>query len=130
MKSVDLSTVDKSTLFGTSLEVSQDGRISRVSEGVYHADGGADDADLDGSDGWLDLGPKDRADKETVLKQKLAKGISDKGATSLHELLREYDEVIKLKLGGGGPADIERLRVRLGPGAIPGNATPLRSANL
>ncbi len=47
-----------STLFGTNPEVSQDGRISRVLEGVHHADGGADDAGLDDNDGWLDLGPE------------------------------------------------------------------------
>ncbi len=85
------------TLFGTNPEVSQDERIFRVLEGVYHADGGAYDSDLDDNDGWLDLGPEDRAEKEIVPKQKLsearAKGISEKGATSLEELLREYDDV-------------------------------------
>ena len=61
--------VDMSTLFGTDPE---EGRISRVLEGVYHADGGADDADLDDNDGWLDLGPEDRAAKEIVLNQKIS----------------------------------------------------------
>ncbi len=121
--------VDVSTLLGTNPEVYQDRRISRVLEGVYHADGGSDDADLDDNDGWLDLGPEDRAEKEIVLKQKLsearAKGISAKGETSLEELFREYDDVIMLKLDGGEPADMEALRVRLKPGAIPVRATPL-----
>ena len=112
---------DMSTLFGTDPEVAQEGRVSRVLEGVYHADGGADDADLDDNDGWLDLGPEDRAAKEIVLNQKISeareKGISGKGATSLEELLREYDDVIKLKLDCGKPADIEPLRINLKPGA-------------
>ncbi len=64
--------VDVATLFGTNPEVSQDGRISRVLEGVYHAAGGPDDADLDNNDGWLDLRPEDREEKEIVLKQKLS----------------------------------------------------------
>ncbi len=94
-----------STLFGTNPEVSQDGRISRVLGGVYHADVGADDADLDENDGWLDLGPEERAENEIVLKQKLSeareKGISGKRATSLEEVLREYDDVINLKFDSG-----------------------------
>ena len=122
--------VDMSTLFGTDPEIAQEGRISRVLEGVYHADGGADDADLDDNDGWLDLGPEDRAAKEIVLNQKISeareKGISGKGATSLEELLREYDDVIKLKLDCGEPADIEPLRINLKPGASPVRAKQRR----
>lgn len=34
-------------------------RIGHVLDAVLHADCGADDADLDGDDGWLDLGPRD-----------------------------------------------------------------------
>ncbi len=64
--------VDVSTLFGTNPEVSQNRRISRVLERMYHADGGADDADIDDNDDWPDLCPADRAEKEIVLKQKLS----------------------------------------------------------
>ncbi len=121
-----------STLFGTNPEVAQDGRISRVLEGVCHADCGADDAALDDIDCWLDLDPEDRAEKEIVLKQKLsevrAKGISDNGATPLDELLREYEGAINLKLDVGEPADIEPLRVRPNHGAIPVRADQRRYA--
>lgn len=41
----------------------QEYRTLRVLEGVFHADGGADDADLDENGGWLDLGPEDADEK-------------------------------------------------------------------
>lgn len=41
-----------------------DFNIARVLEGEYNLEGGADDADLDVIDGWIDLGPEDFIDKE------------------------------------------------------------------
>ncbi len=83
--------VDVPTIFRTNSEVAQDGRISGALGCTCHADGGADDADFDDNDDWLDLGREYRAEKEIALKQRLsearAKGIFEKGATSLDELL-------------------------------------------
>lgn len=79
--------VDVSTLFDDKTDFDDNGRVSRVLEGVYHAEGGADDNDLDDNDGWLYLGPETPVEKETILKHKLAEaramGISDAGALFL-----------------------------------------------
>lgn len=50
-------TVDASTIIGNQSDFGSD-RIGRVLDGVFHADGGANDADLN-DDGWLDLDPED-----------------------------------------------------------------------
>lgn len=42
------------------------GRIARIVEGVFHPNGGADEADLDENDGWLDLGPEDPIEKKAM----------------------------------------------------------------
>lgn len=54
-----------SILFDTTFSCDQSGCSSRVLEGVYNADGGADDNDLD--DGWIDIGPEDLTEKETII---------------------------------------------------------------
>lgn len=106
------------------------GRIGRIVDGVFHADGGTGDADLDDDDGWLDLGPEDPAEKERVIHAKLKEakhqGMSDHGRAELEKLLREYSDNIKLKLDAGQPADIETLKVTLKPDAIPVRATQRR----
>lgn len=115
-------SVDISTLVGSQSDFST-GRIGRVLDGVFHADGGADDADLDEDDGWLDLGPEDPVEKERVLKSKLQeakeRGLSTKGYKDLENLLREYGDTIKLRLDAGKPADIEPLRVSVKPDSAP-----------
>ena len=122
--------VDVSTLFATAPEHSPSGKVARILEGVYHADGGADDADLDEDDGWLDMGPEDPSEKEEVLKRKVkeahAKGMTDKGRRELEKLLREFGDVIKLKLDATKPADIQPLRVNLKLDAVPVRAKQRR----
>lgn len=114
--------VDVAKLFGTDPETETNGKISRVLEGVYHADGGADDTDLDENDGWMDLGTEDSKEKERILSEKILQakksGLSQDGANRLESMIREFSDVIRLKLGSGKPADIEPLRVRLKPGAL------------
>lgn len=56
-------SVDDSTLVGNQFD-HHSGRIGRVLDGVFEADGGADDADPDDDDGWHDLGPEDADKKE------------------------------------------------------------------
>lgn len=55
--------VDVSSMLDAPLPDEQPGRIARVLEGVFHTDVGAEDADLDDNDGWLDLGPEDLTGK-------------------------------------------------------------------
>lgn len=63
-------SVDVSHLVGNQAD-HYPGRIGRIVDGVFHADGGADDADLDDEDGWLDLGPEHPNEKEEILNPKL-----------------------------------------------------------
>lgn len=106
------------------------GKVARILEGVFHADGGADDADLHENDGWIDLGPENEGEKLEVHQKKVSeartRGMSEDGVKSLDRLLVEFDDVIKLKLDGGKPADIEPLRVRLKPDAVPVRAKQRR----
>lgn len=99
------------------------GKVARILDGVYHSEGGADDADLDEADGWLDLGPEDPNEKREVLKNKIdearVQGMSFKGLEQLKKLLTEFGDVIKTKMDEGEPADIPPMRVNLKPNAIP-----------
>jgi len=99
------------------------GRVARILEGVYHATGGVDDTDLDEEDSWLDLGPEDSEEKGRILAEKLKEaeenGLSAEGIISLEKMLCEFGDIIKLKLDGGPPADIEPLKIHLKPDAIP-----------
>lgn len=92
-------------------------------EGVYHSDGGSNDADLDDEDGWIDLGPEDADDKSKSLNTKLDEakqhGMSEDRLKELKNLLIEYGNVIKTKLDAGTPADIAPLKVNLKPDSIP-----------
>jgi len=116
-------TVDVAALLDETDAAAQVSKVSRILEGVFHADGGADDADLDENDGWLDLGPEDPIEKRKILNEKVEEarknGLSDTGCETLKDLLIEFDDVVKLKLDAGKPADIEPLRVNLKPDAIP-----------
>ena len=122
--------VDVAALFGAGSYHKPRGKVARILEGVYHADGGADDADLDENDGWLDLGPEDPSEKEKVLAQKILEareqGMTEKGHKELQGLLPEFGDIIKLELDAGEPADIEPLRVNLKPDAIPVRAKQRR----
>lgn len=101
-------------------------RIGRVLDGVFHADGGTNDADLDEDDGWLDLRPEDKSENERVLKSILQEGkehgLYDAVCKELDGMLAEFDHTIKIKLDGGTPAEIEPLRVSLKRDAMPGSA--------
>lgn len=99
-------------------------------EAIFHAEGGADDADSDDDDGWLDLDPEDPAKKENVLMQKIAEarenGISKVEVTALEGFLCDFLDMITLKLDKGEPAYIEMLLGRLKPNANPVQANQLR----
>lgn len=115
--------VDVSTLFDNDSNCDHNGCISRVLERAYHADGGADGNDPDDRDSCINIGHEYLNEKEIVLKQKLndtrENGIYDTGAEVLENVIREFDDVTKLKLEGGEPGDIEPLRVCLKSDAMP-----------
>lgn len=114
--------VDVSTLMDKD-DKPPKGRVARILEGVYHAKGGVDETDLNDEDGWIDLGPEHPAEKEVILSKKIqeaeANGLSTKGSKTLEKILRDFGDVIKLKLEGGPPADIEPLKIHLKADAVP-----------
>lgn len=122
-------SVDVSTIVGNGSDFVS-GRVGRIIDGVFHADGGGDGADLDDDDGWLDLGPEDPKEKEAILQIKLKEakkhGLSPKGCKDLDSMLREFSDTIKLKLDAGQPADIEPLKITLKPDATPVRAKQRR----
>lgn len=86
--------------YSGAVDVSEDlsskprGKVSRILDGVYHSHGGADDADLDEYDGWVDLGLADPEEKRKVLKKKVEEAYSNgmyrKGFDELEKLLAEF----------------------------------------
>ena len=42
------------------------GSVAKILEEVFHSDEGADDADLDNDDGWIDLGTENPKDKQRI----------------------------------------------------------------
>ena len=124
--------VDMSNLFPETSNHDGPGRVSRVFEGVYHVDGGADDADLEVDDGWVEFGPEDPVEKQKVLDEKMEEAkrnnLSTEGQRKLRAYLHEYSDIIKMKLDGGPPANIEPLQVKLLPNAVPLRAKHRRYA--
>ena len=120
--------VDVPSLFDSTPTPS--GKVARILEGVFHANGGADDADLNEEDGWLDMSPEDPTEKSKVQEKKIDEasknGISDEGKEELKSLLLEFQDNVKLKLNAEEPADIEPMRVNLNPGATPVRAKQRR----
>ena len=97
--------------------------MSRVLEGVFHADGGVDDADMDDYDGWVELGPEEPEEMKRILEEKMEEAkinkLSTEGQGTLRSFLVEFGDVIKLKLDVGHPVKIEPLQVKLLPNAVP-----------
>lgn len=65
-------SVDAECLIGSFAETG-DGRVSRVLEGVFHADGG-DDAEENGDNNgdWCDIGDETEQEWETALNEKMS----------------------------------------------------------
>lgn len=98
-------------------------KVTRILDGVYHADGGIDDPDFDEEDGWIELGPEDPVKEKSVRSKKVdearSHGISRKGLEEFRYILSEYADNIKTKLDRGQPSDISPLKVNLKPNPVP-----------
>lgn len=86
--------------------------------GVFPADEGADDADLDEEDdGWLDLDPENPEKREKVLGASIQKtkdqGLSATGCRDLEKLQYEFEDAVKLKFDADQLANIEPLSFQL-----------------
>lgn len=107
------------------------GRISRVLDGLYHAEGedGSDTDYLRYTD-WCDLGNEDDKEWEVHLQKRLvdatAGGISSPGRDLLEKMLREHRDVVRIRLNGLPPANVTPMSVTLKPNVVPVHAKPRR----
>lgn len=116
---VDVSQIEEAFENPTS------GCIFRVSEGIFHNEGGIND-DANSDDDWYDLGPETDDEWEAALAKKLyeasSNGISKGGLKRLEKLIREHCSHIRIRLNGGEPARVPSLHIRTLP-----NAKPIRT---
>lgn len=106
------------------------GKVARiVEEGVYHADAGVDDMEEEASE-WVYFGEDGRAEKAQAVQQCVGdavdNGISPEGSKNLKNLLHEYDDVLRIRLGPGPPAKVEPMKIELIPVARPVRAKQRR----
>lgn len=98
-------------------------------EGVFHSNGGVDEQDTD-TDGWCDFVEDDPSEKEqllnTAVEEATTKGISDACRDELNKLLREYPDVLRIRLGKRAPADVEPMVIDLDEKARPVRAPAKR----
>lgn len=79
-----------------------EGRIDRVYDGVYHANHGNDEEELEDSEQWLDFGDDKEEDCEAALRVALEDAskneISDEGKIKLENLIEKYKNVIEISI--------------------------------
>lgn len=98
-------------------------RDGRILKGVFHANGGAWNANLDNKDtSCLDLGPEDPKENENALMAKIKEtrdqGLSATGCKDVKTLFREFGDAVELNLDAGQLAKIGPLRIELKPDAV------------
>lgn len=123
-------SVDMERLVGTFAEEG-DGRVSRVMEGVFHADGGQDGDKDDKTQGeWCDIGNETKEEWEDSLRKSVAQakknGMTAGGLLSLEELLRKHRDIVRVRYNGGTAARVRPLELRITDGAHSVRAKPRR----
>lgn len=115
--------VDVESHFHADESENTSGKVARILENVYHADGRAEDENMNKSNSLLDLGPEDPVENEKSLIEKVKKAqkavLFAGGYLHLKELLHESRDSIKLKPNAENPALIEPLRVKVESDAVP-----------
>lgn len=109
-----------------------EGRVSRVLEGVFHAEGDPD-SEIDGepyADTWCDLGDESNDEWLRHLQDRLNEarqgGISAQGCQKLEDMLREHRDIVRIRLDSRPPARVQPMSVHLKPDAVPVRAKPRR----
>lgn len=96
-------------------------KVVKILKGVYHSGNGVDGADFNDEDGWIDLGPEDPGKRHNGLDSKVSEansnGMSSCVQVRLRKILTEFENIIKMNLYKGDPADIALPKVNLNPGA-------------
>lgn len=113
-----------------SLTKQGDGRVSRITEGVFHSEGGEQVEDDAIMHEWCDMGQETDEEWETELASRLAqaksKGLSTNGCRRLEKLLRENRNIVRIRYNGGPAAKVRPLELRTVEGAAPVRAKPRR----
>jgi len=98
------------------------GKVSRIlHNGMYHSS--PEDGDDEDLERFVEIGPETHEEKtemvEDKVKEAIANGISDDGAEKLRQLLREYDDVLRIRLGNDPPAKVSPMKIRIREGSRP-----------
>lgn len=123
-------SVDAERLVG-SVTNTGDGRLSRVMEGVFHADGGEEgDGNEDDNGEWCDVGCETDEEWEVALEGKLSEaarnGLSPDGKIKLEAIVRRYRKIVRVRYNGGPPARVTPLKLHIKEGVQPVRAKPRR----
>lgn len=108
-----------------TLKESETGRkISSVlHDGVSHSDQGIDYSSADVEQDWLDFGIDDPAERrqaiENMLQRPSVAGISGEGLNELREMVTDFDDIFRFRLGPGPPAKVEYIKVEVTASARP-----------
>ena len=105
-----------------------EGKVARlVQEGVFHSNKGIDDME---DEEWLDIGEDNPEEKaaatEKLIQEAVSNGISKTGQAELRRIVAEYDDVLRLRLGAGPPADVQPMKLELSDNVRPVQARPRR----
>ena len=101
------------------------GTVARLlASRIYHSEGGfADDAEAEYREDWLDLGIDTEAEMHEATRNAVRKamqnGLSPQGGEQLKDLLTEYRDTLRIRLGPDPPANVEPMNLKLKDGAVP-----------
>lgn len=123
-------SVDAERLIGAITDTG-DGRVSRVMEGVFHADGGEDvEEDQDNDGEWCDIGDETTEEWEEALRGKLKEaehnGLSPTGKVTLEGMIRQHRSIVRVRYNGGPPARVTPLKLHVKEGVHPVRSKPRR----
>lgn len=110
----------------------KEGSVARLVSGIFRADALVEDnASFESEENsWLDLGEDKEQEISTAFRKlvqdALLEGMSMEGAVELEELLNQYRDVFRLRLGKDPPADVEPMRMNLDPIVKPVITKPRR----
>lgn len=98
------------------------GSVGRVYYGIYHSDGGVDDDKSKDEEQWLYLAEDMDVDWEAALLNAIEhaskNGISNEGRIKLEHIIREFRDVIRLRLNNRDPAIVKPIKIHLKPNSV------------
>ena len=107
-----------------------EGKLSRIlSEGLFHQDKGVmGESHDDEEESWLDLGQDKNAEMDEDISKAVLNaadnGISTNVQSKMQDMLYEYRDVLRIRLGNDPPAKVEPMVVEVMKGSNPVAAKP------